>query len=101
MEDFIVKKADGEEGTWYMHIGFKEIRVNDEPMVNCSGSAVICPDDETEYTFSYSFRHSLDWREVTAISLKPVKSYKITMEQVNKIATDIFYNIKEFISRMN
>lgn len=101
MEDFIVKKVDDVQGKWYMYIGFNEARLDRHTMVNCYGDAIIRPDDKSEYCFSYSFHHSLDWREVSGITLKPVKRYRLTMEQLTKMGSDIFNNIKEFISKMN
>ena len=101
MEDFIVKKENSLDGQWYMYIGFKEMRLNYNGMVTCCGSAIIRPDDESEYFFSYAFNHSLDWREVSGITLKPIKRYGLSLNELNKIGSDIFYNINEFISRMN
>ena len=59
------------------------------------------PDDESEYYFNYSFYHTPDWCKVSGMTLKPVKSYKLSMEEVKKIAGDIFYNIKSFVTKMN
>ena len=101
MEDFTVKRKDSNDGQWYMYIGFKDMRADCDPMANCFGSALIRPDDDSEYWFNYSFHHSLDWRQVSGMILRPMKNYKLTMEQLRKISSDICYNIIEFISRMN
>jgi len=101
MEDFLVKREDSEDGKWYMYIGFKDMRADCDPMVNCFGSALIRPDDDSEYWFNYSFHHSLDWREFSGMILRPIKKYGLTKEEVRKIGNDIFYHIKEFISMMN
>ena len=101
MEDFVVKRGDSKDGKWYMYIGFKDMRTDCEAMVNCFGSALIRPDDESEYWFNYSFHHSLDWLEFRGMIIKPIKNYTLTKEEIRKIGTDIFYNIKEFISKMN
>ena len=101
MEDFIVKKEDSKDGKWYMYIGFKDMRTDCDPMINCFGSALIRPDDDSEYWVNYSFHHSLDWREFSGMILRPIKKYTLTKAQVRKLAIEIFYNIKEFISKMN
>jgi hypothetical protein len=48
-----------------------------------------------------SFLHSIDWSEETGTTLKPNKKYKITMEQIRKVGSDIIFYIREFISRIN
>ena len=101
MEDFIVKKENSEDGNWYMYIGFKDTRTDYDPLSNCFGSALIRPEDDSEYWVNYSFHHSLDWAEFSGMILKPIQKYALTKEQLQKIAGEIFYNIKEFISRMN
>ena len=103
MEDFIVRRLNGtgDIGDWYMYIGFTEMRTKNNAMINCSGLAMVRLDDRYECWFNYSFHHSLDWREVSGMVLKPNRKYGISMEQITKVATDIYYNIREFISRMN
>jgi hypothetical protein len=101
MEDFIVKRENSKGGKWYMYIGFQDMRTDCEPMVNCFGSVLISPDDESEYWFNYSFHHSLDWHEFSGMILRPIKKYPLTRQQVREIGSDIVYNIKEFISKMN
>ena len=101
MEDFIVRREDSKDGKWYMYIGFKDMRTDCDPMANCFGSALIRPDNESEYWVNYSFHHSVDWHEFSGMILKPIKKYTLTKEQIRQIAGEIFYNIKEFISKMN
>lgn len=101
MESFTVNREDSTEGKWYIHIVYNETPANGERMVNCYGAAVVRPDDESEYYFNYSFYHTPDWCKVSGMTLKPVKSYKLSMEEVKKIAGDIFYNIKSFVTKMN
>ena len=101
MEDFIVKRNCSKDGKWFMYVGFKDIRMDTEPLVNCFGSALIKPDDGSEYWFNYSFHHSLDWRESRGMIVRPVKNYPLTKEEIIKIGYDIINNIKEFIARMN
>jgi len=98
MEDFLVRRPDHEDA--YMYIGFTEIR-NDETMMNCCGLAKVCLEDKYECWFNYSFHHSIDWSKVTGITLKPNRKYKITMEEIRKVGSDIIFYIREFISRMN
>ena len=101
MEDFIVKKHDSIDDRWYMYIGFHDKRIKRNPGVSCYGSAVIHEDDGEDYCFSYSFDHSSDWNVVSGMKLTPLATYNMSMTQVQKIASSIFYNIKEFISKMN
>lgn len=103
MEDFIVRRLNkaGDIGDWYMYIGFTEMRANDKSLINCSGLAMVRFEDRYECWFDYSFHHSLDWCEVSGMVLKPNRKYGISREQIRKIATDIYHNIREFISRMN
>ena len=103
MEDFLVKRASGYDGKedWYMYIGFKVTRSTDHSLDNCYGLALVKPDEETEYWFSYSFHHSVDWTQVSGMVLKSTKRYGLSLEQVKKFANDILYNIKEFITKMN
>ena len=98
MEDFLVRRPGGDDD--YMYIGFSEHR-NDRSMMNCSGLAKIRLTDKYECWFNYSFLHSVDWSEVTGITLKPNKKYKLTMEEIRKVGSDIIFYIREFISRMN
>ena len=98
MEDFLLIGPDGEDD--YLYNGFTEIR-NDQSMMNCCGLAKIRLADKYECWFNYSFLHSVDWSEVTGITLKPNKKYKLTMEEVRKVGSDIIFYIREFISRMN
>ena len=101
MEDFVVKRGDSKDGKWYMYIGFQEMRANRDPMINFFGSALIRPDDKAEYWFNYSFYHSLDWGEFTGMVIRPIKKYALTKKEISEIGRDIFYNIQEFVSRMN
>jgi len=98
MEDFLVRRPDGDDD--YMYIGFTEIR-NDRSTMNCWGLAKVSLADKYECWFNYSFLHSVDWSQVTGITLKPNKKYKLTMEEVRKVGSDIIFYIREFISRMN
>lgn len=99
MEDFLVRKIDGDD--CYMYIGFTEMREKDGPMVNCSGLARVRLEDDYECWFNYSFHHSIDWSRISGIELTPNRKYKVTMEEIKKLAIEIVYNIREFISRMN
>jgi hypothetical protein len=97
MEDFLVRRRGG--GDDYMYIGFTEIR--NESMMNCSGLAKVRVGDKYEYWFNYSFLHSIDWSQVTGITLRPNQKYKMTMEELRKVGSDIIFYIREFIARMN
>lgn len=103
MEDFLVKRLNniGEISDWYMYIGFKETPSNDHSMINCQGSALVKHDDKTQYWFNYSFHHSIDWTEMSGMVLTPNKKYRLSMEQITRVANDIYFNIREFISKMN
>lgn len=103
MEDFLVRRMNGkhDKDDWYMYIGFTEMLTKDNPMINCYGLAMVRLKGKYECWFNYSFHHSIDWREVSGMVLKPNRNYRISMNQVRKIGTDIYYNIREFISRMN
>jgi hypothetical protein len=103
MADFIVRRMNGtgEIGDWYMYIGFTEMPSENRALFNCSGLAMVRFEDRYECWFNYSFHHSLDWGEVSGMVLQPNRKYGISMEQIRKIAGDIYYNIREFISRMN
>jgi hypothetical protein len=101
MEDFRVNRKEGDDNKCYMHIGFKDMRTGYNYMNKCFGSALVRPGDDTEYWFSYSFHHSMDWREVGDMLLRPVNEYRLSTEQLGKIGSEIFYYIKEFISKMN
>ena len=101
MEDFVARRPESDDGKWYMYIGFQDMRLDADPMVSCFGSALIRPDDKSEYWFNYSFHHSLDWKELRGMVLRPNQKCPLTNEQINKIGIDIFRNIKEFISKMN
>ena len=82
-----------------LYIGFTGIR--NESMMNCSGLAKVRVSDRYECWFNYSFLHSIDWSQVTGITLTPNQKYKITMEEIGKVGSDIIFYIREFISRMN
>ena len=103
MEDFLVRRLNGagNKDDWYMYIGFTEMLTKDDPMINCWGLAMVRLDDKYECWFNYSFHHSIDWREVRGMVLKPTRKYRISIEQIRKIGSEIYYNIREFISRMN
>lgn len=103
MEDFLVRRLNGarDKDDWYMYIGFTEIVTGDNPMIDCHGLAMVKLDGKYECWFNYSFQHSLDWREVSGMVLKPNRKYRISVEQIRKIGSDIYSNIREFISRMN
>lgn len=103
MEDFIVRRLNGtgDKDDWYMYIGFTEMRIEDDPLISCTGLAMVRLENSYECWFDYSFHHSLDWREVSGMVLKPNRKYRMSIEQIRKVGTDIYYNIREFISRMN
>jgi hypothetical protein len=103
MEDFLVRRVNGadDKDDWYMYIGFTEMLKKDDPMISCHGLAMVRLEGKYECWFKYSFHHSLDWREVSGMVLKPTRKYRISMDDVRKIGSDIYYNIREFISRMN
>ena len=101
MGDFLVRRDNSKHGNWYMYIGFNDIRADCDLTIKCFGSAMIRPDDHSEYWFDYSFHHSPDWREFSEVILRPNKKHTLTKEQIKKISNDIIRNIKQFICMMN
>src|SRR5215203_96150 len=103
MEDFTVKRLDGPNGKngWYMYIGFTEHLKKNDSIVNCDGIVLILPDGKTEYWFHYSFGHSRDWNQITAMKITPAKKYKLGMDNLIKVSRDIVHNIREFICLRN
>ena len=103
MEDFTVKRLGGPNGKkgWYMYIGFTEKPKKNNSMIDCHGIALVLPDGETECWFNYSFGHSRDWNEITDMILKPAQKYKLSMDKLGELGSDIVHNILEFICMRN
>ena len=104
MEDFTVKRLDGPNGKngWYMYIGFTERPKKNNSMVDCSGIVLVLPDGKTEYWFNYSFGHSWDWNEITAMRITPSrKNNKVSIDNLYDLGSDIVHHILEFICMRN
>ena len=104
MEDFTVKRLDGPNGKngWYMYIGFSERPKENSSIIDCSGTVLVLPDGKTEHWFNYSFAHSWDWNEITAMRITPVrKSNKLSIDDLYKVSSDIVHHILDFICMRN
>lgn len=102
MRDFIVKNFDDLHGKdWYMHIGFTDVPHRQGNLHECYGAALVLVDGKKKCWFGYSFGHSSDWNTITDMTVRPIKKYKLSFDEICEVGSDIVFHIQQFIVQGN
>jgi len=102
MQEFIVSRNNesSQEPSYSLYVSFNDVSLESNPLVICSGAALITAGQQKQYWFAYNFQHSRDWTKILKLNIRS-EDYKFPRSHLKKFGSVIACLINDFISQNN